>query len=152
MTTPQDAELPPLVPRKPLTPRKLRGLLIDPQALMISEVSLPDDSEDTIAELLGCGLVEGYAITLHDSLILDTDGKASYPNRFGYFGIRNDEGELTELFAGRGLILGVRDCYFDSTRLSLRQVEKRIFFPLRTPNEHEVTRGPQLRDTARSAG
>ena len=79
----------------------MRGLLIDPITRTISELDREDDS--LIGEIIMAvtGMVEVVPLTKSHDLWIDEEGRCVYPHPCGYFEISG------QVFAGRGLVLGV---------------------------------------------
>lgn len=124
--------------------RIIRGILIDPIARLVHAVPIDGNDFKDISKKLGCSLFTVVNLTADrtQSLYIDDEGRLTYPNPLGYFGLIGDDGEpMGDLFCGRGLVLG-----FDpktgesvSTTMSAEWLHSRTYFPETTPSQISIT-------------
>jgi len=89
------------------------GILIDPHARTVTEVSIPDTELPTLYRTIGCELIDCVDITIHndewfkrykqnETLVVDDEGLLKQ-NKFFTLKVPGFEGRF---FAGKALILG----------------------------------------------
>lgn len=110
----------------------MRGLLIDPTARTIMEVTIPAGDIHAIYAACGWGCFDVVRLTRHEAMYVDDEGLLVYPNPQGYFAI----GDRT--FAGRALVLGsTPDGDSCDTALTVDQLALAVSW-LPTPNADDV--------------
>lgn len=82
----------------------MKGILIDPHNRTVTTCEVDDKNTlQSLYTLMRCSIVEQIYIGGGDVLLVDEEGKLTYPNKDGYFMVRYMEG----IFAGCAVILNV---------------------------------------------
>lgn len=111
----------------------MQGILIDPKAKTVTTCEVDDENPlQSLYKLMRCSIVEQVYIGGGDVLLVDEEGKLTYPNKDGYFIIPYMEG----IFAGCAVILSRHGSVWKSAHFTLEEAARAVAW--RTPTEKQV--------------
>lgn len=92
----------------------MRGILIDPKARTITTCEVDGNNcLQSLCTLMRCSIVEQIHLGGADIMLVDEEGKLTYPNKDGYFMLSEVDG----IIAGCAVILASGKHDWKSTRL-----------------------------------
>jgi hypothetical protein len=111
----------------------MQGILIDPKAKTITTCEVDDKNcLQSLYTLMRCSIVEQVYIGEGDVLLVDEEGKLTYPNKDGYFMIPYIGG----IFAGCAVILNNAGTKWRSAHFILEEVTRDVIWC--SPTEEQV--------------
>lgn len=111
----------------------MQGILIDPKTRTVTTCEVDDKNTlQSLYTLMRCSIVEQVYIEGGDVLLVDEEGKLTYPNKDGYFMMQYREG----IFAGCAVILNNHGETWSSAHFTLEEAIKDVVWCL--PTEEQV--------------
>lgn len=111
----------------------MKGILIDPKAKTVTTCEVDDENPlQSLYTLMRCSMVEQVYIGGGDVLLVDEEGKLTYPNKDGYFMGKYMEG----IFAGCAVILNDDGTKWRSAHFTLEEATRDVVWC--SPTEEQV--------------